>query len=160
MFVPLTVLNLWPRPDRPKKALVRDRAFLVTTNSKRLPCRLGPSHRSCVGGPSAGYSLSVPSVGLGLDGSAAEDSGGAELCSLAPPDVSAVPAEGFMASAGFASLAAPDEGGAELCSLAPVEVSAPPDGVAWSAAKAGVRAIKKTIPVLISSLDMVLSLDD
>jgi hypothetical protein len=65
-----------------------------------------------------------------------------------------------MASAGFASLAAPDEGGAELCSLAPVEVSAPPDGEAWSAAKAGVRAIKKTIPVPISSLDMVLSLDD
>jgi hypothetical protein len=88
------------------------------------------SHRSRVGGPSAGYSLSVPIVGLGLDGSAAEDSGGAELCSLAPPDVSAVPDEGFMASAGFASLAAPDEGGAELCSLAPVEVSAPPDGVA------------------------------
>jgi hypothetical protein len=74
------------------------------------------------------YSLSVPRVGLGLEGSAAEEDGGAELCSAAPPDVSALPDDGFVASTGFASLAAPDDGGAELCSLAPVDVSAPPDG--------------------------------
>ena len=101
----------------------------------------------------------MPSVGFGLEGSAADDSGGAELCSLAPPEVSAEPDDGFMASAGFASLAAPDEGGAELCSLAPVDVSAPPDGVAWSAAKAGVNAMKSAIPVLIKRRDMVLSLE-
>jgi len=101
----------------------------------------------------------VPSVGFGLEGSAAEDSGGAELCSLAPPEVSAEPDDGFMASAGFASLAAPDEGGAELCSLAPVDVSAPPDGVAWSAAKAGVNAMKSAIPVPIKRRDMMLSLE-
>ena len=99
----------------------------------------------------------MPSVGFGLEGSAAEDSGGAELCSLAPPEVSAEPDDGFMASAGFASLAAPDEGGAELCSLAPVDVSA--DGVAWSAAKAGVNAMKSAIPVPIKRRDIVLSLE-
>jgi hypothetical protein len=106
-----------------------------------------------------GYSLSVPSVGLGLEGSAADDSGGAELCSLAPPEVSADPDDGFMASAGFASSAAPDEGGAELCSFAPVDVSAPPDWVAGSAANAGVKAIMSAIPVPISIRVIGLSLE-
>ena len=34
---------------------------------------------------------------MGLDGSAADEDGGAELSSAAPLDVSAVPDEGFMA---------------------------------------------------------------
>jgi hypothetical protein len=78
------------------------------------------------------YSLSVPNVGLGLAGFAAEDSGGAELCSLAPPEVSAPAGEVVIE---FVA-AAPEEGGAELCSFAPPEVSAPPEGglVAWFAA--------------------------
>jgi hypothetical protein len=55
--------------------------------------------------------------------SAAAEPGGAELCSLAPMDVSLLvpavdpPDMSFLAS---------DPGGAELCSFAPVEVSAPP----------------------------------
>jgi len=65
---------------------------------------------------------------LGLEGSSAEEAGGAELCSAAPPDVSALPDEGFGVSPGVASFADPDDGGAELCSLAPVDVSAPPVG--------------------------------
>jgi hypothetical protein len=55
---------------------------------------------------------------FGFDGSAAEDSGGAELCSFAPPDVSPfAPSEDFMDS----SFAAPDSAGAEPCCLAPVD---------------------------------------
>src|SRR6476620_9902410 len=67
------------------------------------------------------YSFSVPMVGLGLEGSDADDPGGAELCSFAPWDVSMLPDEGFISPIGLASLAAPDAGGAELCSLAPVD---------------------------------------
>ena len=70
---------------------------------------------------SAVYSFSVPMVGLGLEGSDADDPGGAELCSFAPWEVSMLPDEGFISPIGFASLAAPDAGGAELCSLAPVD---------------------------------------
>jgi hypothetical protein len=66
----------------------------------------------------------VPKVGLGLDGFAAEDSGGAELCSLAPPEVSVPAAELLIEFV----VAAPEEGGAELCSFAPPDVSAPPEG--------------------------------
>ena len=60
-------------------------------------------------------------AGLGLEGSDADEPGGAELCSLAPWEVSASPDEGVISPIGFASLAAPDAGGAELCSLAPVD---------------------------------------
>ena len=70
---------------------------------------------------SAVYSFSVPMVGLGLEGSDADDPGGAELCSFAPWEVSMLPDEGFISPIGLASLAAPDAGGAELCSLAPVD---------------------------------------
>jgi len=58
-------------------------------------------------------------VGLGLEGSDADEPGGAELCSFAPCEVSMLPDEGFISPIGLASLAAPDAGGAELCSLAP-----------------------------------------
>src|SRR6476660_2931687 len=67
------------------------------------------------------YSFSVPMVGLCLEGSDADDPGGAELCSFAPWEVSMLPDEGFISPIGLASLAAPDAGGAELCSLAPVD---------------------------------------
>ena len=70
---------------------------------------------------SAVYSFSVPIAGLGLEGSDADEPGGAELCSFAPWEVSMLPDEGFISPIGLASLAAPDAGGAELCSLAPVD---------------------------------------
>ena len=64
---------------------------------------------------------------MGFDVLEAEDPGGAELCSLAPLDVSisffGIP----LLSADF-PLAAPEAGGAELCSAAPPDVSALPDG--------------------------------
>ena len=60
-------------------------------------------------------------VGLGFDVSAADEPGGAELCSFAPPDVSEL-----WPSVDFLALAAPEDGGAELCSAAPPEVSAEP----------------------------------
>src|SRR6476646_7326548 len=91
---------------------------------------------------SAIYSLSVPRVGLGLEGSDADDPTGAELCSLAPWEVSMLPDEGFMSPIGFASLAAPDAGGAELCSLAPIDLSGEPAWLDSSAARAGVRAMQ------------------
>ena len=72
--------------------------------------------------------LSVPSVGLGLEVSAADEPSGAELCSFAPVDWSALPEEGAIASLStLLALAAPVAGGAELCSAAPPEVSALPD---------------------------------
>ena len=89
--------------------------------------RLGFSEGSAAGTTSlqskvsAVYSFSVPMVGLGLDGSDADEPGGAELCSFAPWEVSMLPDEGFISPIGFVSLAAPDAGGAELCSLAPVD---------------------------------------
>ena len=53
---------------------------------------------------------------------AAVDPGGAELCSLAPPEVSPLaPSEDLVER----SLSAGDPGGAELCSFAPLEVSPP-----------------------------------
>ena len=64
----------------------------------------------------------MPNVGLGLEGSAAEEPGGAELCSFAPVDLSLlVPADVSFDM----SLSAADPAGAELCSLAPVDVSVP-----------------------------------
>jgi hypothetical protein len=42
----------------------------------------------------------VPRVGFGLEGSAADDPGGAELRSMAPPEVSACPEDG-LAAPGF-----------------------------------------------------------
>lgn len=68
-------------------------------------------------------------VGLGLEISAAEEPGGAELCSFAPADWSALPESGPIAPLStLLALAAPEAGGAELCSRAPPEVSALPDG--------------------------------
>ena len=53
---------------------------------------------------------------------AAADPGGAELCSLAPVDVSPLaPSVDLLEALSAAS----DPGGAELCSFAPVEVSPP-----------------------------------
>ena len=69
--------------------------------------------------------LSVPSVGLGLDVSAADEPSGAALCSFAPVDWSALPEGGSIAL--LLALAAPEAGGAEVCSAAPPEVSALPD---------------------------------
>jgi hypothetical protein len=72
--------------------------------------------------------LSVPSVGFGLDVSAADEPSGAELCSFAPVDWSALPEDGSIAPLSILlALAAPEEGGAELCSAAPPDVSALPD---------------------------------
>ena len=63
-----------------------------------------------------------------MDVSDADEPGGAELCSLAPVDWSAVPEAGAIASLStLLALAAPEDGGAELCSAAPLDVSAPPD---------------------------------
>jgi hypothetical protein len=62
-------------------------------------------------------------VGFGFDLSAAEEPSGAELCSLAPPDVS----DDWAAfEASWSADAAPDAGGAELRSWAPPDVSAVP----------------------------------
>ena len=80
---------------------------------------------------SSGYSLELsdcpdPRAGLALEVLAADESAGAELCSLAPRDLSTSP-DSASASEDFGlALAAPDIGGAELCSLAPVELSAEP----------------------------------
>jgi CRP-like cAMP-binding protein len=98
-------------------------------------------------------------AGLGLDGLAADEEGGAELCSLAPPDVSMLPDEGFMAFIGFVSVSAAEDGGAELCSLAPVDVSGEPALLESSAARAGVRAINATTAVQLSRRYILLSLD-
>ena len=63
----------------------------------------------------------VPLEALGWPVAAA-DPGGAELCSLAPVEVSPLEPSVDL----FAALsAASDPGGAELCSFAPVEVSPP-----------------------------------
>jgi hypothetical protein len=63
-----------------------------------------------------------------LDVSAADEPSGAELCSFAPVDWSALPEDGFIASLSILlALAAPEDGGAELCSAAPPDVSALPD---------------------------------
>jgi hypothetical protein len=63
-----------------------------------------------------------------LDESAADEPSGAELCSLAPVDWSALPEDGSIAFLSTVlALAAPEDGGAELCSAAPPEVSALPD---------------------------------
>ena len=81
-------------------------------------------------------------MGLGFEGSAAEEPGGAELRSMAPPEVSAPgPVEDLLER----SLSAGEPGGAELCSLAPLDVSLPAafspagwlDGFIVSAAKTG-----------------------
>jgi hypothetical protein len=61
-------------------------------------------------------------VGLPLEVLAAEESGGAELCSFAPLDVSPLaPSEDLVER----SFSAGEPGGAELCSFAPLEVSPP-----------------------------------
>jgi hypothetical protein len=98
-------------------------------------------------------------VGLGLDGSDADDPGGAELCSFAPWEVSMLPDEGFISPIGFVSLAAPDAGGAELCSLAPVDWSGAPAWLESSAAKAGVRAMQTTTAVQLRRRYILLSLE-
>ena len=87
------------------------------------------------------WSWPAPKVGFGLDGSAADDPGGAELRSMAPPEVSALAPDGCWG--GFIAFAASDPGGAELRSRAPPDVSAWPDGglVADSAAS-GVVAVE------------------
>jgi hypothetical protein len=122
--------------------------------------------------------LSNPIVGLGLEVSAADESGGAELCSLAPVDWSALPEDGAIAfSSGVVALAAPDDGGAELCSLAPPELSALPElgSVAFfevscetpgcvgsisvlSAAKAGTKPSNTATAVQVIRRFMLLSL--
>src|SRR6476660_5184400 len=94
---------------------------LISGFSGRLGFGSGHHLPSIEGQLSAVYSFSVPMAGLGLDGSDADEPGGAELCSFAPWEVSMLPDEGFISPIGFASLAAPDAGGAELCSLAPVD---------------------------------------
>src|SRR4029078_7580382 len=95
----------------------------VSFPASRVGLGVGSGHHlpSIDGQLSAVYSFSVPMVGLGLEGSDADDPGGAELCSFAPWEVSMLPDEGFISPLGLASLAAPDAGGAELCSLAPVD---------------------------------------
>jgi hypothetical protein len=86
----------------------------------------------------------VFSVGFGFEGSAADDPGGAELRSIAPPEVSSpVPVEDLFER----SPSAGDPGGAELCSFAPLDVSLPAafspagwvEGFIVSAARAGLR---------------------
>ena len=85
-------------------------------------------------------------VGFGFDGSAAEEPGGAELRSMAPPEVSLpVPVEDLLER----SLSAGDPGGAELCSFAPLEVSLPAaggwlDGFMVSAARTGLALSSRT----------------
>src|SRR6476620_11882366 len=59
---------------------------------------------------SAVYSFSVPIAGLGLDGSDADEPGGAELCSFAPCEVSMLPDGAFIYPMGLESLAAHDAG--------------------------------------------------
>ena len=88
-------------------------------------------------------------VGFGFDGSAADEPGGAELRSIAPPEVSPpVPVEDLLER----SLSAGDPGGAELCSFAPLEVSLPAafspagwlDGFMVSAARTGLALSSRT----------------
>lgn len=67
-----------------------------------------------------------PIVGFGLDVLAADEPAGAELCSLAPLDLSTSPDSASESEDFGLALAAPEAGGAELCSLAPVELSAEP----------------------------------
>ena len=89
-------------------------------------CNSGP--RSC---SRLTYSLDVsdplevsdPIVGFGFDLSAADEPSGAELCSLAPLDLSDDWAA-FEASS--SAVAAPEDGDAELRSAAPPDVSAVP----------------------------------
>ena len=84
----------------------------------------------------------------------AADPGGAELCSLAPVEVSPLaPVEDFFER----SLSAGDPGGAELCSFAPLEVSLPTafdplgglDGFIVSAASTGLAHSSTTAAALI-----------
>jgi hypothetical protein len=84
---------------------------------------------------------------LGFD-SAADESGGEELCSFAPPELSpAAPSVDFILS----SLAASDSGGAELCSLAPVDLSEPAES---SAARDGL-ALKIIATARASSVRVI-----
>jgi hypothetical protein len=96
----------------------------------------------------------VFSVGFGFEGSAADDPGGAELRSIAPPEVSSpVPVEDLLER----SLSAGEPGGAELCSFAPLDVSPPAafspagwlDGFIVSAAKTGLALISRIAAALI-----------
>src|SRR5688500_20017996 len=66
----------------------------------------------------------APRDGFGFDESAAEEPSGAELCSLAPVEGSALVT---LPSAGLSAAAAPEDGGAELCCAAPLELSALPE---------------------------------
>ena len=98
-------------------------------------------------------------MGFGFDGFAADDDGGAELCSLAPRDVSMLPDGGVRASdvldlSGLFAFADPDIGGEELCWAAPVDVSAVP----LSAANAGVIIMNMATAVPVRRRVISLSL--
>src|SRR5262245_19250786 len=157
--------------------LVQAGARTDNANSKRPLMKSDPSLQSA-SRPYYSCDFSPPSVGLGLEVSDADEPGGAELCSLAPADWSALPDSGVIASSlGLVALAAPDDGGAELRSAAPPEVSALPDG-GWvacfavscetpgcvavmllsSAAKAGERPSNTATAVLINKRFILLSL--
>ena len=89
--------------------------------------RLLPSCTGQDGTQFCSVSCSAPKLGLALDVLAADDPGGAELCSLAPVDWSASLA-GMPLLSAESVLPAAEFGPAELCSAAPPDVSALPDG--------------------------------
>src|SRR5687768_15401136 len=92
--------------------------------------------------------MDAPRDGFDFDLSAAEEPSGAELCSFAPVEGSALVT---LPSAGLSACAAPEDGGAELCCAAPLEVSALPDSgdLALSAASGEVPGVVGILLLLL-----------